>query len=250
MQGALRERGERAHGLDLVTEELDAERLAARRGEHVDDAAADGEMSALLDLVDALVAGARELLGARVDARLGAETDLDSLRPGSRRGRALGERERRREDEPAGGEDVERPRPLPHEVRRRLEPGFPADAAAREQPDPLRPEVPGRRLGGVAGVSIVGQDADEPAVELQVKRRCDERQGRLRDPRAATGQVRGEAAEPFVLGELARKRREDRRVSQRLLVHDDGPARPGRDMVVRRRCRGARRRRARAARRR
>ncbi len=79
-------------------------------------------MPALLDLVDALVAGERELLGEHVDARLCAETDLNRLRAGSRRGRPLGEGERRGEDEAAGGEDVERPGPLPDEVRRRLEP--------------------------------------------------------------------------------------------------------------------------------
>ena len=49
MQRALRERRERADALDLVAEELDAERLAAGRREDVDDAAADGELAALLD---------------------------------------------------------------------------------------------------------------------------------------------------------------------------------------------------------
>ena len=57
VEGALSERRERAHLLDLVAEELDAERLAARAREHVDDAAADGELPAILDAIDTLVAG-------------------------------------------------------------------------------------------------------------------------------------------------------------------------------------------------
>ena len=47
VERALRERREGADGLDLVAEELDAERLAPRRREDVDDAAADGELAAL-----------------------------------------------------------------------------------------------------------------------------------------------------------------------------------------------------------
>ena len=59
----LREGRERAHLLDLVTEELDAQRLAAGRREDVDDAAAHRELTPFLDPVDALVAGARKRLG-------------------------------------------------------------------------------------------------------------------------------------------------------------------------------------------
>ena len=57
----LRERREGAHLLDLVAEELDAERLAARGREDVDDPAANGELAALVDALDPLVAGEREL---------------------------------------------------------------------------------------------------------------------------------------------------------------------------------------------
>ena len=60
VQRPLRERREGAHLLDLVAVELDAERLAARRREDVDDAAADGELAALLGTIDALVAGERQ----------------------------------------------------------------------------------------------------------------------------------------------------------------------------------------------
>src|SRR5262249_52561196 len=67
VERALRERGERADRLDLVTEELDAERLVPRRREHVDEAAADCELPAVVDAVDARVAGVRERLRDRLD---------------------------------------------------------------------------------------------------------------------------------------------------------------------------------------
>ena len=49
-------------------------------------------------------------------------------------------------------------------------------AAARQQRDLLRAEEPGRGLGGVAGVGVLGQEDDEPSVELAVERGEDERQ--------------------------------------------------------------------------
>ena len=49
MQRALRERREGSDLLDLVAEELDAQRLASGRREDVDDAASHGELAALVD---------------------------------------------------------------------------------------------------------------------------------------------------------------------------------------------------------
>ena len=60
MEGALREGREGADALDLVAEELDAERLAPGGRVDVDDASAKRELASLLRLVDALVAGERE----------------------------------------------------------------------------------------------------------------------------------------------------------------------------------------------
>jgi hypothetical protein len=54
-KSALRERREGADLLDLVTEELDPQRLAAGGREDVDQAAADGELPPLLDALDPLV---------------------------------------------------------------------------------------------------------------------------------------------------------------------------------------------------
>ena len=144
VERALRERREGAHLLDLVAEELDAERLAAGGREDVDDAAAHGELAALLDALDPLVAGERERLGEPVDARLLADGQSGPA-PGARRRRhPLRERRRRGADEAAGGEHVERPGPLADEVRRRLEPADAADATAREQRDAVGPEEPAR----------------------------------------------------------------------------------------------------------
>ena len=80
MQRPLGERREGADLLDLVSEELDAERLSTGRGEDVDDPAPHGELPALLDPVDPLVAGQREPLREAVDAGLVADAELERRR--------------------------------------------------------------------------------------------------------------------------------------------------------------------------
>ena len=67
---ALGEGREPAHRLDLVAEQLDPHRPLLGRRVDVEDAAADGELAALLDLLDPFVAGPDEVLGD------GAELDL------------------------------------------------------------------------------------------------------------------------------------------------------------------------------
>src|SRR5205823_13741674 len=67
VERALRERREGADRLDLVAEELDPQRLTSRRREHVDQAAADGELAAVVDALDAFVAGERQALGEELD---------------------------------------------------------------------------------------------------------------------------------------------------------------------------------------
>ena len=64
------------------------------------------------------------------------------------------QRSRRRADESAAFEHVERSRPLADEVRRRLEAGAPADAAAREKRDLVVAEVPRGRFGDVPRVGV------------------------------------------------------------------------------------------------
>ena len=208
VQRALGERREGADRLDLVAEELDPERLAAGRREDVDEPAADGELAALLDALDPLVARERERLGELLERPLAADLELERLRALIGRRHALGERRCRRADEPAAREHVERTSPLADEVRRRLEPGAPADAAARQQPDALRPEEPGRGVGGVARVLILGHEDDERALELLVERREHERQRRLGHARPRR-QRSGERLEALVGLQLAHERVQD-----------------------------------------
>ena len=67
MQRPLRERREGPERLDLVAEELHAQRVATGGREDVHEAASDGELPALLHSVDALVAGEREPFGEVVE---------------------------------------------------------------------------------------------------------------------------------------------------------------------------------------
>ena len=189
MERTLSEGREDTHLLDLVAEELDPQGLAAGRREDVDDAAADRELAPLLRPLDALVAGERQVLRHRLDARLLADRQPDRLRPVERRRHALRECGGRRADEAAAGEDVECPSPLADEMRRRLEARAPVDAAARQQGDVLGTEEPPGRLGRVAGVRVLRQEAHERPFELLVQRGEQERQHGLGDP--CTGGERG-----------------------------------------------------------
>ena len=209
VERALREGREGADALDLVAEELDAERLATGGRVDVHDAAAKRELAALLGLVDALVAGECDLLGEGVDSRLVAWTDADRLRTRFGRRHALGERGGGRADEAAGGEDVEGASPLADEMRRGLEARAPADAAAREERYPVVAEEPRGRFGDVSGVRVLGGQDDERSAELLVQRGDEERQRRLRDAGARVRQLLQERAEALAVGELADERVED-----------------------------------------
>ena len=215
-QRALRERRERADLLDLVAEELDAERLAPGRREDVDEPAADRELAALLDALDALVARRREVLGERVDPGLVADAHRQRRRPRVARRQAFGDRSGRRADEPSLLEHLERTGALADEVRRRLETAAPVDAARREQRDAVVAGEPGRRLGCVARVGVLGQHDDQAAIELLVQRREQQRQGRLGDARTRR-QRSGE-----LLQALLRTEALDERVEYRP-VHDVWP---------------------------
>ncbi len=122
MESALREGREGAHRLDLVAEELDAQRLAPRGREDVDDAAAHGELAAVVDALHALVAREGERLPESLDAGLEGGAQLDRLRASVLRRQPFGQRPRRRADEATAREHVQRSRPLADEVRWRREP--------------------------------------------------------------------------------------------------------------------------------
>src|SRR5262249_9314469 len=183
-QRALRERREGADPLDLVAEELDPQGLAPGGREDVDDASADGELPALLDALDALVACERERLGERVDARLLPARDAERGGPDLRRRHGIGERSRRGAHEAAAVEQLERAGALADEVRRRLEPRAPAHAPRRQERDPVLSDQPGRRLGRVARVGVLGQQDEQRPFELLVEPREQKRQRGLGHARA------------------------------------------------------------------
>ena len=109
---------------------------------------------------------------------------------------------RRRADQSAALQHRECPRPLADEVRRRLEPGLGAHAAAREIADRLVAEKPRRGLGCVASVGVLRQQADERPLEALVQRRQHDRQRGFAD--AGTRRQRlGELGEAPVVRELA-----------------------------------------------
>ena len=85
VQRPLGERRERTHLLDLVPEQLHAQRLATGRREDVDDPSPDRELATLLDPVDALVTGVRE--------RRASPSRPGSAPTASRTGRGLASRE-------------------------------------------------------------------------------------------------------------------------------------------------------------
>ena len=92
-------------------------------------------------------------------------------------------------------------------MRRRLEPGAPADAAARQERDAIVAEKPGGRLGRVARVGVLGEHDHEPPHELDVESGEEERQRRLGNPRARPLPVGGLDGEACVrLSDLVRER--------------------------------------------
>ena len=187
-QRPLRERRERADALDLVAEELDPQRLAAGRREDVDEPAADGELAALLDPLDALVAGERELLGEQVDPRLVAARDRDRRRARPGRRHPLGERDAptRRRGRRAASTSSARAR-SPTRCGGGSSPDSQRDAAGREERDALVAEEPAGRLGEVARVGVVGQQHAERPAELArtARRRAAAAQAPTRAPAPA-----------------------------------------------------------------
>ena len=201
---------ERPDRLDLVAEQLDPDRLATGRAEDVHDPAANGELASLVDTLDALVAGEGELLGEPLDSRLVTRGDPDRLGTRLRPRQALAEPERRHADEAPGGVHVERPEALADEMRRRREPALVGDAPRGEQPDALGAQEPAGRVGGVASIGVLREQADERALDSglaagEPERGEEERQEGLGDPcRRAPLRAR-ERTQPLALGELGRE---------------------------------------------
>src|SRR6266542_3064220 len=175
MERALREGREGADRLDLVAEELDAQRLAAGRREDVDDPAAHRELTTVVDALAARVAGEGERLRQTLDAELAAGGELERRRPRRTRRQPLGDGVGGRADESAARQDVEGAGPLADEVRRRLEARLPPHAAARQVADALLADEPAGSLGRVARIGVLRELADEC---VQYRAVHDERRNR------------------------------------------------------------------------
>ena len=96
---ALRERREPPQRLDLDVEHVDPHRALLGRWEHVQQAPAQRELPALLDLLDAFVAGRDELRGALVEVEQLADAQREGVRAQRRVGHLLRERHRADDDD-------------------------------------------------------------------------------------------------------------------------------------------------------
>ena len=196
--------GERREGsdlLDLVAEELDSQRLAARRREDVDDSSPNRELSALVDPIHALVPRPGECLREPVETGLRPHDEIDGAGSYLERRHPLGESCGRCTHESAAREHVEAPRALTDEMRRRLESRGVRDPPTREQRDVIRAEKPRSSLGRITGIGVLGQEDQKAASELLVERSEHERQRGLRHSRPARQGLR-ERLKPIAAGEF------------------------------------------------
>ena len=176
MQRTLRERRERSDLLDVVPEKLDAQGLASGAREDVDEAATNRDLASLLDAFRALVPGERQLLDECVEvARAGASQSNDRG-PFLGRRHALGERACRHAHEPSVAQDVEGACPFADQVCGGIEARVDAHAAARQERNRGGVDEPADSLGDVACVLVLGEHADECAVERRAQRPEEERQ--------------------------------------------------------------------------
>ena len=158
---ALGERREPAQRVDLDVEQVDAHRLVLGRRVDVEDAAADRELAAVVDLVDALVAARDELRGDLVEVEQVALAQPERRRAQRRVGDLLAQRDGADDDDrrlvgrvTGRQQRVERGDAQADEVRRRREVRLVGDAAARVESGPgAAPATragrrPGRAPGG------------------------------------------------------------------------------------------------------
>ena len=199
-QAALGERGEPAQRLDLDVEQVDADGALLGRRVDVEQAAADRELPALLDLVDALVAGRDELLRGLVEVEQVADAQHEAVRAQLRVRHLLGQRGGADHDDRLlgalgrVGQRVQRGDAQADEVRRRRQVRLVGDAAARVVADRPRRQ-PRLQVGGEIARGAVVADDDErrPPRVLVGERGDDERPQRLADERgpALVGQLGG-----------------------------------------------------------
>ena len=266
-QAALGEGREPAQGLDLDVEEVDADRAVLRGRIEVEQAAADRELAAVVDLVDALVARGDEVAADLVEVEEVALAQGEGRRAQRRVRDLLRERDRRDDDHrrlvAAGGgvlaaeEGVEGGDAQADEVRRRGQVRLVGDPAARVEPHgpwvQPRPQVSGEvsRLAVVAGDDDGRAPRGQGAVdavqdgrdEVRAQRGGHERPAALAselDPARVVGEVAEEGAQRHARARRGTARGGARSVPSRVAGRRAVPARP-------RRLRRRRRRRGRPA---
>ena len=187
--------------VDLDVEEVDADGALLGGGVDVEQAAADGELAALLDLVDALVAGLDEVVGGLVEVEQVALAQGEAARAQLGVGDLLAQRHRAHDHHRLlaarrrVGEGIERSDPQAHQVRRRRQVRLVGDAAARVVADGPRAQPCAQVLREVARRAVVARHHDGRPPHVTVGQRGDhERAQRLRDERR-----------PALVGELHRR---------------------------------------------
>ena len=176
LEGALRERREPGQPLDLDVEQLTANRALLGRGVDVEDVAADRELAAILDLVDALVAARHELVPGLVQIEQPALLDLEALGTQVGVGHLLGERRRARHEHCRllAQQRIERGDAQADQVRRRGEMGLIAHAARGIEANTARAEE-GLQVGGqVARGAIVAGHHEHGPLGLAVDQRGEQ----------------------------------------------------------------------------
>jgi hypothetical protein len=113
---------------------------------------------------------------------------------------------------------------LPDEMRRRLEPRPPVNAAARQERNLLFAEEPPCGFGCVARIGILGEQADERAAPLLVQRGEQQRQRRLGHARRR-GECTRVGGQALFREQLLDERMKDGS-RRRRLVHDERRNRP------------------------
>jgi hypothetical protein len=187
-EASLRERAEPAQRVDLDVEQVDADGALLGGGVDVEQAAADRELAALLDLVDALVARLHQVVGDLVEVEQVAFAQSETVRAQLGVGDLLRERSGAHDHHRLlaaarrVGERVERRHPEAHEVRRRGQMRLVGDAAARVVAHGARLE-PGAQVDReVARRAIVARHHDGRPPSVPVGHCGDhERAQRLRD---------------------------------------------------------------------
>ena len=220
-QRALGEGREVAQRLDLDVEQVGPHRVVLGCGEDVDDPAADRELAAVVDLLDALVARVDQRHRELVEIDQVALGDRERARPQRRVGHLLAEGDRGHDDDRRllGGlrrvriparQRLERGDAQADEMRRRREVRLVGHAAARREPHRARVQPRAQVGGEVLGLAVVPGDDDrraprgERVVDPVEQRRDEVGPQRQRDERAAAL-----AREPDAVrgvGELAKER--------------------------------------------